>query len=130
VSRVRRVFPPPVRCSDTAESTGQTCRRWAVPWSNPARCRRHGGEEPATPTDPDPVAEDIARLEARPTPKRIAEAVRLRQPREHVLTLHGQPDAPPAPLPSVAPPPELAQPGRRTTRLGSRPGGQINTLGG
>lgn len=135
MSRVRRTFPPPVRCSDTAARTGQPCQRWAVPWSDPARCRRHGGTEPATPstpTEPDPVAERISTLEARPTARRMTEAVRLRQIQEraHGLTLHGQPDAPPALPPPAAPPPEPVQPGRRTTRLGSRPGGQINILGG
>lgn len=83
--------------------------------------------------EPDPVAERIEALEARPTRKRMAEAARLRQPREHsgqVLTLHGQaadpePDPPAAPVPEPRP----AKPGRRTTTLGTRPDGTINTGG-
>ncbi|MDW3850596.1 hypothetical protein NMK34_28685 [Micromonospora sp. BRA006-A] len=38
----------------------------------------------------DQVAEDIAHLEARPTPKRQAEAARLRQTHDRGLTLHSQ----------------------------------------
>lgn len=54
--------------------------------------------EPAPPAaEPAPVrdqvAEDIERLEARPTPKRQAEAARLRQTHDRGLTLHGQAQA-------------------------------------
>jgi hypothetical protein len=72
----------------------------------------------------DPVAEDIARLEARPTPRRMTEAARLRQVQDRALTLHGQ-AADPEPEPPPAPP-APARPGRRTTRLGSQPDGSVN----
>ncbi|SCG64013.1 hypothetical protein [Micromonospora halophytica] len=47
-----------------------------------------GTAEPAPVRDQ--VAEDIEHLEARPTPKRQAEAARLRQTHDRGLTLHGQ----------------------------------------
>lgn len=215
----RKPVPPPIRCRGTARSTGEGCRRWAIPGS--LVCKHHGGfagrsgrahaedlhearrteavvtaqvgremvaagwspdllaaisdspprpssvrspddaEERAMaasmrriaerfasglagalvgslrpdgpvppaeprPAEPDPVAEDIARLEARPTARRMAEAARLRQAREHqshALTLHGR-AADPEPEPPSEP--EPVKPGRRTTTLGSRPDGTIN----
>jgi hypothetical protein len=80
---------------------------------------------------PDPVAEDIALLEARPTSKRTAEAARLRRLRErdaHSLTHHShagdpEPEATPAdPAPDPAPDPRPAKPRRTTTTLGLQAG--------
>lgn len=39
--RIRRENPPPIRCGARARSTGEPCKRWAIPGAT--RCKLHGG---------------------------------------------------------------------------------------
>lgn len=93
-------------------------------------------EQPPVTTSPDRdrVAEDIERLEARPTGQRAAEAARLRRQRELVEAVtdrHTEPESDatsPPPEPAAAPQPP--RPGRRITTLGTTRGGLVNLPGG